>query len=116
MTTYSSHQVIAATGATYRQLDYIARRGCLSAGATGAGSGIPREFTFHDAVIIACVARARAFQSLICAHLAANPDVDWVFIQGGRVVRSLASSPESIYVTPVKEIRDLVRTELRATR
>lgn len=43
---YTSAEVIALTGCTYRQLDYWARLGLLT--DTAHGSGSSRRFTFAD--------------------------------------------------------------------
>lgn len=51
---YSSMEMVALTGASYRQLDYWCRTNRLSDTAQGSGMA-PREFTAKDLMVVSLV-------------------------------------------------------------
>jgi MerR HTH family regulatory protein len=58
---YSSAQVMAAAGVTYRQLDHWVTKGWLGAGLAGSGTGHRRQFTddqFRRALVMGKLIRA----------------------------------------------------------
>jgi hypothetical protein len=51
-TTFSSVQVCEITGATYRQVDYLVRRGLFGGDATGRGSGTKRLWNVPQVITV----------------------------------------------------------------
>jgi DNA-binding transcriptional MerR regulator len=58
VTSYTSAEVCAMTGASYRQVDYWARHGFIAGQATGPGTGRQRRWTADQVETVARLVEA----------------------------------------------------------